>query len=316
MGKGQRNRAQSARDRIAAQQAAAKRAERRRRTLIAGGSIVAVLVIVVAFIVVKSLTGGSSGPSAGAANGQSVPAVAKSITTVPASVLDTVGSGPTGASKISSLIPVAKAPALTENGKPEVLYVGGEYCPYCAAERWAMAVALSRFGTFSGLNFTHSSSTDVYSSTPTLTFYKSSYTSKYLAFTPVEWFNRNGNATSDTLQAPTTAEMAIFKKYDNVPYVPSTSAGSFPFVDFGNKYLVIGAQYLPSIFGTQPNPTSQLLGISWAQVAKDLQDPKSAVAQNVLGAANMMTAALCKLTNNAPSNVCSSAAATAGASGL
>ena len=130
MGKGQRNRAQSARDRIAAQQAAAKRAERRRRTLIAGGSIVAVLVIVVAFIVVKSLTGVSSGTSPGAANGQSVPAVAKSITTVPASVLDTVGSGPTGASKISSLIPVAKAPALTENGKPEVLYVGGEYCPY------------------------------------------------------------------------------------------------------------------------------------------------------------------------------------------
>ena len=40
---------------------------------------------------------------------------------------------------------------LTSGGKPEMLYIGAEYCPYCAAERWAMIVALSRFGTFSGL---------------------------------------------------------------------------------------------------------------------------------------------------------------------
>src|SRR5215471_17073708 len=36
---------------------------------------------------------------------------------------------------------------LTSGGKPEMLYIGAEYCPYCAAMRWSMAVALSRFGT-------------------------------------------------------------------------------------------------------------------------------------------------------------------------
>src|SRR6266702_3251914 len=37
------------------------------------------------------------------------------------------------------------------NGHPELFYVGGEYCPFCAGERWAMIQALSRFGTFSNL---------------------------------------------------------------------------------------------------------------------------------------------------------------------
>ena len=36
--------------------------------------------------------------------------------------------------------------ALTSNGKPEMLYIGAEFCPYCAASRWSMALALSRFG--------------------------------------------------------------------------------------------------------------------------------------------------------------------------
>ena len=55
--------------------------------------------------------------------------------------------------------------------------MGAEYCPYCAAERWAMAVALSRFGTFSDLRLIHSSSADIYPNTPTLSFYRSSYAS-------------------------------------------------------------------------------------------------------------------------------------------
>jgi hypothetical protein len=75
---------------------------------------------------------------------------------------------------------------LTANGKPLVVYVGAEYCPYCAAERWAAVIALSRFGTFSGLGQTHSSSTDVYPNTATLSFHGASYTSQYLQFQGVE----------------------------------------------------------------------------------------------------------------------------------
>ncbi len=39
--------------------------------------------------------------------------------------------------------------AADRRGKPEVLFVGAEFCPFCAAERWPLIVALSRFGHFS-----------------------------------------------------------------------------------------------------------------------------------------------------------------------
>jgi hypothetical protein len=63
-----------------------------------------------------------------------------------------------------------------------------------------MIVALSRFGTFSGLSTTHSSSSDTDPYTPTFTFYGSTYTSQYLNFTPVETTKnyRQGNSTSQT----------------------------------------------------------------------------------------------------------------------
>src|SRR5205807_2939139 len=83
-------------------------------------------------------------------------------------------------------------PPLTgPTGKPEFLYVGAEYCPYCAAERWSMVVALSRFGTFSQLYQTTSSASDVYPSTTTFSFYSllyngPFYTSHYIDLVCVE----------------------------------------------------------------------------------------------------------------------------------
>ncbi len=37
------------------------------------------------------------------------------------------------------------------NGKPSVIYIGATTCPYCGENRWAMALALARFGSFSKL---------------------------------------------------------------------------------------------------------------------------------------------------------------------
>ena len=77
------------------------------------------------------------------------------------------------------------------DGKPLVVYVGAEYCPYCAAERWVMVMWLSRFGTFKNLSEIQSSSTDVCPNTDTFTFYKSSYSSPYIDFSPNEVEDRN-----------------------------------------------------------------------------------------------------------------------------
>jgi thiol-disulfide isomerase/thioredoxin len=292
MGKAERNRRQSAREKIAEQQAAARRAENRRRGLIAGGSVVVVLAIVVTFVVIK--TAGS--PAKATATRATQPAsVVKQITSVPDATLASVGTGSTYKNAIQT---IKDNPALlTRNGKPVITYVGAEYCPYCAAERWALTVALSKFGTFKNLGFIHSSATDVDPSTPTLTFYKSSYTSNYVEFDPVE----AQTVTKATLEKPTKQQSALMAKYDAPPYVPDSSYdGSFPFVDFANKYVINGASYDPA----------SLKGLTWAQVAAALKDPSSPVAKGVDGAANLITAAICKATGGKPGNVCTSAGVT------
>jgi len=43
--------------------------------------------------------------------------------------------------------------------------LGRSYCPYCAAERWSIIVALSKFGNFSGLTYMLSSAFDIDPST-------------------------------------------------------------------------------------------------------------------------------------------------------
>ena len=146
------------------------------------------------------------------------------------------------------------APALTQDGKPEVLYMGAEYCPYCATERWAMVIALSRFGTFSGLKTTHSSSTDVYPNTQTFSFHGATYQSRWIAFTGVEMQSnqRQGDGYA-TLDTPTGAQQQILNTYDRAPYVGTgaSSSGGIPFIDFGGKFLVSGATYDPSVLQGQ-----------------------------------------------------------------
>ena len=177
--------------------------------------------------------------------------------------------------------------------------MGAEYCPFCAAERWAMVVALSRFGTFSGLSTVHSGNNagEVFPNTPTWTFAKSHYTSKYLTFTPVETQTNiptsNGQSYT-TLQTPTSAQQALLAKYDAPPYVASADSGAIPFIDFGNKYMLSGASYSPSV----------LQGKSWSQIASALKDPTSPIAKAVDGTANYLTATICKLTGNQPATAC------------
>lgn len=275
----------AARDKVAAQRRAARRAQRRARILISGGSVAAVLAIVLSLVLVKAL-GTSPAARPGPAAGSALPA---SVVSVPPGTLTAVG---TGAAAPGTVTRAGGAP-LISGGKPEILYVGAEYCPYCATERWPLAVALSRFGTFSGLHGIRSSSTDVYPSQPTLTFYGSTYTSRYLTFTPVETTTENPGTP---LQSPTPAEQALLSRYDAPPYVPAADAGSIPFIDLGGRYLIHGAQYDPQV----------LQGLTWAQVAAALRDPSSAIAQGADGAANMITAAICKLTGSQPAAVCAS----------
>jgi thiol-disulfide isomerase/thioredoxin len=283
MSKADRNRQETARQRIAAQQAAARQAETRRRMLLAGGAVAVVVIVVLAIVLAKTL-GGTSKPSSEPPTGYALPASVQSdISSVPASTFASVGAGTAESGSFTR----GTGARLMSGGKPEMLYIGAEWCPYCAAERWAMAVALSRFGTFSTLRGIHSSSVDVYPSTATLTFYHSTYTSNYLVFTPVE----NQNINHDPLVNTTAQEEAQWAKYE-----PNPSNRGYPFISIGN-ILIASSTYNPQV----------LHGLTWAQIASDLHNPSSAVAKGAVGSANIFTAAICKLTGNQPSNVCTSA---------
>jgi hypothetical protein len=302
MGKASRTKVDSSRrERLAAQRAAERRAEQRRRLLIAAGAILAVVVIVVVIIVVKPGSNKGTNTASNGPTGAALASVVSDVTSVPASTLDKVKDG--SGQVTTKPAAISGGTPLTANGKPEVLYMGAEYCPYCAAERWSMIVALSRFGTFSGLKTTHSASVngngqnEPYPNTPTWTFHGATYTSKYLTFTPVEMQTNipdKSTGTYTNLETPTKDQQALLNKYDVPPYVPAGSNGAIPFIDFGNKYLIAGASYNPQV----------LSGLTWAQIASDLKNPDSQVAKAINGTANYMTAAICKMTGNQPASAC------------
>jgi hypothetical protein len=134
-------------------------------------------------------------------------------------------------------VPVAvSGPPLTQASRPEVLYIATEYCPYCAEENWALIVALSRFGHFTGLMTSRSPQFEQTAPIDSWTFYGSSYTSRYLAFVPVETHsnvlvspkaNKESGASYRVLQRLTPAQQAVLDDYDQ--------GGSTPFLDFGNQ---------------------------------------------------------------------------------
>jgi hypothetical protein len=215
--------------------------------------------------------------------GASAASIIAAVTSVPAQMLDTVGIGAVKALPVS-----VSGTAITADGKPEVLYIGAEFCPYCAAERWAMVVALSRFGTFTGLGFTHSSTSDVFADTQTFSFHGSSFSSSYVSFTGVETTTNepNGNGGYVALEAPTADQLRTWQELD--------PRESFPFIDVGGKYLVSGASFDPGVLADK----------TAGDIATALTDPTSAIAQAVLGTANALTAAICSITAGQPAAVC------------
>ncbi len=264
-------------------------AKRRRATVMASAAVVLVLVVIAVLAVVK-LTGGGSQAQQGAAAASETSQVASLVSAVPPSVLDTVGVGTAS----NPPAPVS-APALTQDGKPKVLYVGAEYCPYCAAQRWAVSIALSRFGTWSNLGTTHSSADDVYPNTPSLSFHGATYTSDVVAFT--------GYETTDVEQQPLdTLSAADQKVFDT--YNPAN--GSIPFLDIGGTHTSVGSSINPQL----------LAGKTPLQVAQSLADPADPIATAVDGSANAITAAICTSTQQQPAAVCTASGVVAAAKTL
>ena len=260
-----------ARERIAGVRAAQKRAEARRRLWTPIASVAAVLAVLAGLVAVK-LTSANPAPSESPAPSS----VVSQVTTVPAAVLARASAG----HAVTPLLAVKTAgPPLTISGKPAIVFVSEESCPFCAAERWPLAVALSHFGTWSGLGSTRSSATDVYPNTATLSFRAARYTSPDLTLRTTELTNNIGRP----LQAQTPLDTRLMDAYDVPPYVNSADqSGAVPFLDIANHDILAGAQYNPQV----------LAGLSAAQIASQLRNPHSPVAKAIDGSANVIIAAI------------------------
>lgn len=264
--------------RAAALRAQAEREQRRRRATVAAAAAVVVVLVVIAALVAVKLSGGGTQAQRGAGPASETTQVASLVTSVPKSTLDAVGAG--SASNPPNRI---TAPPLTQDGKPKVLYVGAEYCPYCAAQRWAVTVALSRFGTWSGLGTTHSTADDVFPNTPSLSFHGARYTSDVVAFTGYE----TTDVDHQPLDTVSPADQLVFDTYN-------TANGSIPFLDIAGTHTSVGASIDPQL----------LAGKSPLQVAQSLADPANPIAKAVDGSANAITAAICTSTKQQPAAVC------------
>lgn len=284
--------------RLQRMQAEAASRERRRRLAVAGSAVGVVVVVVVVLVVVKLVGGGGSPATNGPVSQKDSNAVVKVVTSVPAATFDAVGAGTAAPGfKVD-----AGAPHISANGKPKVLFVGAEFCPFCAATRWGLVAALARFGTFSGVGLTASNGTDYAPNTPTLDFYKSSYTSQYIDFTPYE----TQTVDHQPLQTLSTEDNVTFTKYDAPPFTSTDQAGAIPFIDFGGVYFNYGAPFDPR----------GLDGQTHLDIAHAMGVASSPYSKAIVGSANFYSAAICAMTNQQPASVCASAGVKAAAAKL
>jgi hypothetical protein len=167
---------------------------------------------------------------------------------------------------------------LYQNGKAELLFIGAQYCPHCAGQRWAVVKALDQFGTFS--NLTSSANDD--GSIPTFDVLNATYTSPYLAFVHRDLEDRDHKP----LETLSPDEQSLFSQYD-----PN---GSIPLVVVGG-YDIIGDAY----------NISDIHGKTFHQVQNGLQHPASSVfAPEINAEANTITALICHADRMRPASAC------------
>ncbi len=204
--------------------------------------------------------------------------------------------------------------ALVVNGKPSVVYIGAISCIFCGENRWAMALALSRFGNFTALYKGYSSFGD--SDVPTLYWsadnyttsagvgYGASYSSPYINFFAADY-------ESPIVQGFQVQPISYFvAEAPNSTYSTAMSfmnnTGKFsgtPFTLWGTS-LFLGADAV--VFGNT-TPSSQSLPLTYMtheEVIKQIGSFSDRFAWAEYAGADVYIAATChSINDSAP--VCS-----------
>ena len=196
------------------------------------------------------------------------------------------------------------------NGKPTVIYLGSITCVFCGENRWAMALALGRFGNFSHLFEGYSSFGD--HDLPTLYWSPSHYnisaedlgnfySSKYLNFISID--DAMPITGGFQLNSPALIQQRI-NATGNVPYKDAfefiarlNNFQGTPYTIWG-KYNVPGADAVD--FGNS-TPTTQNLTLTYMthkDVFNALSKPSDQFAWTEYAAADIYIAMACSSINN------------------
>ncbi|MDA4118804.1 MAG: DUF929 domain-containing protein, partial [Thaumarchaeota archaeon] len=181
---------------------------------------------------------------------------------------------------------VSAAPLLLVNGKPSVTYLGAISCVYCGENRWAMALALSRFGEFQQLFKGYSALGDGdvptiywapahYNSTQAVE-YGNFYSSSYINFLSIEYsspitgqfqmgtltyFQQEAVTTANPVYANATQIIIGLNNYAGTPYtlwgkfsVPGADASNFGDSTINSNTLSMASLTHEQIFSRFAHP--------------------------------------------------------------
>lgn len=241
---------------------------------------------------------------------ETAPDVLRTLASEPVATFDSVGVTAPETGLTPPTVVTGQPPMYSEE-KPDVLFVGSEYCPFCAAERWPLVLALSRFGTFGLLHDMESSTTSVFPGLQSFSFYDASYTSPYLTFTGIELYSDVAATNGEFLKISTLtpAQQALVAHYQSSGQTGTGTGGqpgTYPLVDIDNVMVSTTSGFSPAAILRVPRPT--ILG--------DLKDATTAASRAIVASANYLSAGICVATHQNPASVCSSKGVRAAAASL
>ncbi len=235
-----------------------------------------------------ALAGASSSSAAARTDGSSAAsaAVVTAIGSVPQAAFDAVGPGPLTRKDVM-VKRLAGDPRPT--GTVNVRSMNAAWCPHCAANSWPLAVALSRFGTLSGVRqldtgrfYGRLARTRRYDRLQGLSFFGATIASPVVRFTPIVLQDLRGR----NLQRPSRADQRLLSTFDGRRQVPAVAVG--------DVYGFIGSGVSPGY----------LRGVSAARITASLAEPTSTLGRRLIGQANVLTAAICAGDGGRPTEVC------------
>jgi hypothetical protein len=166
----------------------------------------------------------------------------------------------------------ASKDTMKRSGKLFVFFLGAEYCPYCAAQRWAIVRSLSKFGQWEGLKQTISAARDEpYLNLPTYDFTNATYTSPHIEFLSREIQDREFRPLQKLLKS----EENLLQKFNPKKEIP--------FILIGGRFSQIGSGFTPKIF----------IGHTFRQTETELKKIESEIRKTIDDEANIISALLC-----------------------